>query len=129
MPSITTTNLDNSTPIFYEGQFEDGRLTFAAAGTVKKGTILARDSVSQKFVPYVKGGVTDGNGIPKAVLTYEVVATAAGDIAIRAAICGITYKSSLIIQADGTGANVTADVLDQLRDYGIVVVSSKELNL
>ncbi len=67
--SITITNCDLGSVILQEAEFRDGLLTFAGAGTVVEGTILARDSVSGAFVPFVIGGVTTENGSPKAVIT------------------------------------------------------------
>jgi hypothetical protein len=128
MSNITTTNIDNSSVLLADGQFEDGLLTFGGAATVVEGTILAVDSVSLKYVPFVKGGSTNENGIPKAVLTYDVTATGAGDIAIRAGIKGIVRIDKLIIDADGDGSNVDAAVLDQLRDYGITPQKVTEQN-
>jgi hypothetical protein len=128
MANLTIENISNSSVFFDGEEFEDGLLTFAGAATVVEGTILARDSVSLKFVPFVKGGVTTGNGIPKAVLTYDVTATGAGDIAIRAGIEGYVRIDKLIINADGDGSNVDAAVLDQLRDYGITAQTVTELN-
>jgi hypothetical protein len=127
MPNITTTNNSYSSVVIDREVFSDELLTFAGAATVKEGTILARDSVSLKLVPFVKGGATNENGIPKAVVTYDVVAAGAGDIAIRALISGEVRKNKLIIDADGDGSNIDNAVLDQLRDYKIVAVSSTEL--
>ena len=79
MTNLTITNVDLGNVILKDGEFRDDLLTFAGAGTVVEGTILARDSVSLKLVPFVKGGVTNENGIPKAVLTYDVTAAGAGD--------------------------------------------------
>lgn len=128
MSNLTTTNISNSTVFIDGGEYEDGLLTFAAAGTVVEGTILARDSATLKFVPFVKGGTTNGNGIPKAVLTYDVTAAGAGDVAIRAAIEGSVRIDKLIINADGDGSNVDAAVRDQLRAYGITPLTVTELN-
>lgn len=125
--SLVTTNVDTGNVILSNTQFEDGVLTFAGAATIKSGTILARDSVSKKFVPFVKGGVTNENGIPKAVMTYDVSATGAGDKGVRPAISGEFRKERLIIAADGTGANVDATVTDALRVYGLVAISVKPL--
>lgn len=108
-------------------QFEDGLLTLAGAVTVKEGTILARDSVSGKFVLFVKGGATNENGIPKAILTYSVTSTGAGDVAIRPGIEGQYRKERLVIHADGNSTNVDAVVTDQLRDYGLTPISVREL--
>lgn len=128
MNNFTVENIDNGSVFIEQGQFEDGLLTFGGAGTVVEGTILARDSVSLKYVPFVKGGSTNENGIPKAVLTYDVTATGAGDVAIRAGLEGYVRIDKLIIDADGDGSNVDAAVLDQLRDYGITPLTVTELN-
>lgn len=128
MANLTTTNVDTGNVILKEGQFNDGLLTFAGAATVAAGTILARDSVSLKFVPFVKGGSTNENGIPKAVLSYDVTAAGAGDVTIRAMVSGCVRKERLIINADGDDSNVDAKVLDQLRDFSIVTEKVTELS-
>ena len=128
MSNLNITNIDIGNVIIESGSFEDDLLTFAGAATIKAGTILARDSVSLKLVPFVKGGTTNENGIPKVIITYAVTATGAGDIAVRALIAGIVNKSRLVIDADGDDTNVDAVVRDQLRDYKIDVVDVTELN-
>lgn len=129
MANLTTTNVDLGNVILEGGDFRDELLTFAGAATVVEGTILARDSVSLKLVPFVKGGATNENGIPKALITYDVTATGAGDESIRAAVAGIFRKERLIINADGDGSNIDNAVLDQLRDYGLVPTDVQELNI
>ena len=124
---MTATNCDTGNVILSNTQFDDGLLTFTGAGTVKSGTLLARDSVSGKFVPFVKGGTTNGNGVVKAIMTYDVTATGAGDKSIRPAIAGEFRKERLIIAADGNATNVDAAVLDAMRDYGLVAISVKQL--
>lgn len=106
---------------------QDDLLTFAGAGTVKAGTILARHSSTQRLIPYVKGGNTNGNGIPKAVLTYPVTATGPGDEPVRALIAGKVNARRLVIHADGDAENIDAAVLDALRATGIVAVRSQQL--
>lgn len=129
MPNITTTQINNAGVLLGDLQYADDVLTFAGAGTVAAGTILARDSVSLKLVPFVKGGSTNGNGIPKTVIGYPVTATGAGDVPVRAPTRGAFRRGALIIAADGNGSNVDAAVLDQLRDYGLTVQSVAELNI
>lgn len=129
MSNLTVTNVDLGSVILEGATFRDELLTFAGAATVAEGTILARDSVSLKLVPFVKGGSTNENGIPKAIVTYDVTATGAGDVAIRAAVAGTYRKERLIINADGDGSNIDAAVLDQLRNYGLVSVDVTELNI
>lgn len=127
--NLTVTNVDVGSVIWETGEFRDSLLTVGGAVTVKEGTILARDSVSLKLVPYVKGGVTNENGIPKAVLTYEVVAAGAGDIAIRDMVSGKLRAERLVIDADGDASNIDAKVLDQLRDFALVSIDVQELNI
>ena len=81
-----------------------------------------------KLVPFVIGGVA-GAGIPKTVLTYDVVAAGAGDESIRSLISGSVRTEKLIIDADGDGSNITDAILDQLRNYGIVPQNVSELNI
>lgn len=129
MANLTVTNSDLGVVGIKGLEIKDDLLTFAGAGTVLEGTILARDSVSLKLVPYVKGGIANENGIPKAVVGYDVVATGAGDVAVRSIISGDVREDKLIIDADGTGANIDNAVLDQLRDYNINALSVDELNI
>jgi hypothetical protein len=129
MPNLTVTNLNLGSVILKDGEFRDDFLTFTGAATVLAGTILARDSVSLKLVPYVKGGVANENGIPKAILTYDVVAAGAGDESIRDMVTGSVRKELLIIDADGDGTNIDNAVLDQLRDYSLVSIDVQELNI
>lgn len=128
MSNITITANDSGGVIIKNVESQDDTVTFAGADTFAAGTILARDSVSGKLVLFVKGGATNENGIPKAVLTYDLVATGAGDLPARVLIKGDVYKSRLIIDADGDDSNIDAAVKDQLRDYGIVALEATELN-
>ena len=129
MENITVTNVDLGSVIFRDAQFRDDLLTFAGAATVLEGTILARDSVTLKLVPFVKGGATNENGIPKAVLTYDVTAAGAGDESIRDMVSGSVRAGRLIIDADGDASNIDAEVLDQLRDYSLITIDVQELNI
>lgn len=129
MANSTITNVDTGNVVLQDADFRDELLTFGGAGTVLEGTILARDSVSGKLVPFVKGGVTNENGIPKAIVTYDVVAAGAGDVAIRAGVAGKYRKERLVIDADGDASNVDDVVIDQLRDYGLVAIDVQELGI
>ena len=129
MPDPIVTNNDLSTVIIQGAEFRDETITFAGADTFAEGTILARDSVSLKLVLFVKGGVTNENGIPKAILTYDVVAAGAGDEVARVAMKGVFRKEKLIIDADGDDSNIDNAVIDQLRDYGFTPLNVTELNI
>lgn len=127
--NMTVTNNDPGKVLIEAGVYVDELLTLAGADTIAAGTLLARDSVSLKLVLFVKGGVANENGIPKAVLTYPVTVTGAGDVTIRALASGKLRRDKLIIDADGDATNVDGAVTDQLRDYGLEVVSVSELNI
>lgn len=129
MANITITSNDLDSPILCGAEFRDDTLTFAGADTFAAGTILARDSVSLKLVPFVKGGVTNENGIPKAIMTYDVTKAGAGDEPVRAAVSGQYRKEKLIIDADGDDSNIDAAVIDQLRDYDLTPIDVDELNI
>lgn len=127
MPNPTITNLDYAPLVFSDAETSGEELTFGGAGTVVEGTILARDSVSLKLVPYVIGGSTNENGIPKAVAVSDVTATGAGDVAMTALVGGKLNFNKLVVDADGDNSNITDAILDQLRDYGLVTRSATEL--
>ena len=120
--------VDLSKIVLNDGKYQNDELTFSTAETMNAGTILARDSSSLKLVPFVKGGSTNENGIPKAMLIYDVTAAAAGDENVRVLIAGEVSKDKLIINADGDASNVDAAVRDQLRGYGIITVDVTELS-
>lgn len=128
MANITITTIDNGSLQLGDEVYRDELLTLAGADTIAVGTILARDSVSLKLVLFVKGGATNENGIPKAVLVTEAVSTGAGDVPVRPLISGKVDASRLIIDADGDASNVDAAVLDQLRSYGVIGVSATDLS-
>lgn len=127
MANITITNNDLGGVVLRSPVFQDDTIAFAGADTFAAGTILARDSVSGKLVPFVKGGSTNENGIPKAILTYEVEASGAGDVAARVAVGGEFVKGRLVIDADGDDSKIDAVVRDQLRSYGMFAVDVEQL--
>lgn len=127
MVNKVVTNIDLGSSILDGVNFRDDTMTFAGADTMAPGTILARDSGTLKLVIFVKGGVTAENGIPKVILTEEIVAAGAGDEAVRVAVEGRFVKERLIIDADGDDSNIDAAVIDQLRDFGLTPIDVQEL--
>lgn len=127
MSNLEVTNNKARSVIIWEPVFADDVITFAGAGTLVAGTILARDSVSLKLVPFVKGGSTNENGVPKAVLLDELTADGAGDVPCRPIVGGRLRQGDLVIDADGDASNVDEAVKDQLRDYSIVVLTTTQL--
>lgn len=122
--STTTITRDDAVEL-KDAMFRDELLTFSDAGTVKKGTILARDTASGKLVPFVKGGA-GGAESPKAILTYDVQVDAAGDASIRAAVVGKFRKQKLIIAADGDDSNIDNAVMDSLRQVSLIPIDVYE---
>lgn len=129
MANLNITNLDIGSVIVEGAKFRDDIITFAGAATYSAGTILARSTASGKLIAYVKGGGVDGNGVPVAILTYDVTATGAGDISSRAGVSGVYRKEKLIILADGDASNVDNVVMDLLRDYSLIPLDVNEINI
>jgi len=127
--NMTVNNINVGSVILSEAQSRDDLLTFTGAGTVLAGTILARSTADGNLIPFVKGGTTAGDGIPKTVLTYDVTATGAGTEAIRSMVAGSVRKERLIIIADGDASNVDDVVIDELRDFSIIATDTQELNI
>jgi hypothetical protein len=129
MTVVTKTTNDNGGVIApgFKEQTRPELITFGGAATLLAGCILARDSVSLKLVPFVKGGATNQNGIPKAVLLYPVTAAGAGDVMSDALITGGVRKERLVINADGNDSNIDSAVIDQLRAFGITPVTTQQL--
>lgn len=119
MANLTTTDIDNGDLELETSDYEDGVINFGGADTLVRGTILARDSSTLKFRLFVKGGSTNENGIPKAVLAHELVATGSGDLPCRAIVRGKVNVHRLVIDADGDDSNIDGPVRDKLRDYGV----------
>jgi len=100
----------------------DGSTDFALGDTFTLPVVADGD-----LVPFDPAGV-GGAQVPVAVLTYEVTKTSGGDLAVRVLIAGTVNKDRLIIDVDGTGANITASILDQLKANGIVALNVQQLS-
>lgn len=118
--NMTVTNVDlGGLIIGGDPVYGDEIVNASGALTYLAGTILARHSGTGKLIPYVVGGNSNGDGIPKAVLGYEVVFTGAGDKVERPILGNVTLrKDKLVVHADGDDSNIDSAVLDLLRDYG-----------
>ena len=131
MSNLNITNNNGATLVIQSNgvpSYRDGIFTAAAAKVYPLGTILAVDSVSLKYVEFVKGGTTNENGIPKAILGEQLDTTAgAGDFTVRPLVSATVNKNLLVIDADGDNSNADLEVIDQLRDYTIIVEDVDEL--
>ena len=87
--------------------------------------IVAADG---KMVPFAIAGA-GGAQVPKAILTFDVTATGAGDEAIRAGVSGSYRNERLVIDADGDDSNMTDAIRDQLRDFSLVPIDVQELSI
>lgn len=123
------TNIDIGEAFLKDGVFENETLTHGGAGTILKGTILARHSSNGKLIPYVIGGSSNGNGVPKAILMHDSVAAGSGDKPVRVAVQGQFVKDKLIVDADGDDSNITSAILDSLRLYGLNAQGTAETEL
>ncbi len=127
MPNMTVTDINVKSVELKDPVFRDELITFAGADDLAPGTILARDTTSKKLRLFVKGGATNGNGIPCCVLPYRVVAPGAGDIKARVVVAGEVMKSALVIDADGNDSNIDGDVVDALRARSIIPIEVQSL--
>lgn len=128
MVNLTRTEINVQGVEWAKGEMEDDSYTAVGATDLAEGTILARDSVSGLLVDFVIGGSTNENGIPKAVITYDVAISGAGDFPVRPLISGEVRLEKLVVVADGDSSNVDKVVQDQLRDYSIVTFTVNDLS-
>lgn len=128
MATLDITNIDLGGVILEDPSFDDETVTFAGADTFAAGTILARDTVSGKLVLYAVGGSTNGNGVPCAVLTYQLVRAGAGDLPARVLVGGKVKRQRLVVDAAGNDSTITQAVKDLLRARGIIAVETKQLS-
>ncbi len=121
MSNVVTTNIDAGNVILDNATHRDKTFTAPGAGTTPSGTVLATVTATGKLVPYAVAG-SGGAAVATDVLTYDVVATGAGDIPIRSMVSGRVRKERLLIP----GA-VTEAVIAQLRLQTIIAVEVEEL--
>lgn len=127
MGNINITQIDNTPLSGLNAVFRDALLTAAGAVTYAKGTILAFNTATKKFIEYKPAGAGDET-IPVAILTTESVFAGAGDAAIRPQVGGEVRLAKLIIHADGDNSNVDAGVIQALQDYNVTVVDAAQLS-
>lgn len=128
MSNLVITNVDVGSVVLKEGQFRDDEITVAGAVTLADGTILGRITATGKLAPYASGAA-DGSEIPKAVLSGEHAFSGAGDFPVRPLVAGSVRRERLIENGKAAGVDITSVVCDQLRDYSIIPIDVKELNI
>lgn len=125
------THIDRGSVVVSPESREWGELHFAAPGTVKAGTILARDTSTGAFVPFDAEDASDGHDIPGAVLTYDVTAESAGYVTVQVLTAGLINVQRLVIHGSDPevlgGTPIPVDVLDGLRGRSIRGVHYQQL--
>lgn len=101
----------------------DGATDFVAGD--KFSLTVAADG---KMVVFALAGA-GGAQSPKQILTYDVVAAGAGDEVIRSGVSGSYRKERLVIDGSAAGVGITDEIIDELRDYGLVPIDVQELNI
>ena len=96
------------TPLLY-----NATVVFAAAGTIKKGTLLTLDSVTGKYAATVKAGTAD------VIMQKDVTMAAAGDVVAGVYVRGIFKRDKLVV-ADG---DTVATHEIELRKVGIYMTA------
>lgn len=126
--ALVNTAIDNSPLVYRAEKTQNGLLTLAGADAIVRGTVLARDSVSGKYVLFAVGGSTNENGSPKFVLLEDVTSTGAGDSACHVLLKGKVNSNKLVVDAAGDNSTLTAAHYDVLRTYGIDVEAPQQLS-
>lgn len=119
--SIINTLYSDAGVIIQPWAVETIALTLAGADNIAIGTILARNTTSQKAQLFVSGGAVAGNGVPRFILLDNAISTAAGDVSVRVVRCGIVRLESLVVDA---GTAIGGAITDLLSQTGIIAVSS-----
>lgn len=128
MANMNITNVDLGSVIYCDAVHEADTLNFAGTATYKEGTIVGRLTANGRLHPFTIGA-SDGSQTPIGVLTTEYSRTGSGTLPCRALITGKVRKERLVVHADGGPANLTQVHIDTLRDYGIVVLSVRDLSV
>lgn len=123
MANIEITNNKTRGIALWEPVHEDAIATFGGAATWPAGSVLGKVTATGKYVRFAPGAA-DGSEIPLAVLSQDVTADGAGDVAIRPVIAGRVRAGDLVNNVD---AALTAVQLDQLRDYSIIALGTTQL--
>jgi len=128
--AVVAAYLDMKTASTGSKTFEAAGLTFTltdATDFIVGNFFLITVVAGSKCVPYNPAG-KGGEQFPIGVLLDEYTKAGSGDLAARVMVAGEVVKERLIIDVDGTGANITAAILDLLRSRGIAAVSVKQLS-
>ena len=127
MANISAQNVNVGNVLLAYGEFRDYTLAGTANDVIAEGTILSRNSSNGNLQLYVKGGTSNGNGVPSVVMTYGVTIPSGGTIPVRGLVSGVVRKERLIIDADGNASNIDNAVIDGLRTLGITPIDVFEL--
>ena len=129
MATVVKTNIDNTSIVLDGASYRDHTFTFAGAATYPAGLLLALNTSTGKIVPYVSGGA-DGTGTVVSILTYEISATGAGDLAIRYLQAGVVRADYLYTAAAPGTIGITDQVLlGNLQDNNISAVFSDDRSI
>jgi len=123
MANIETTNNKTRGIVLWEPVHEDAVAVFGGAATWPAGSVLGKVTASGKYARFTPGAA-DGSEVPIAVLSQDVEAAGAGDVAIRPLIAGRVRAGDLVNNVD---AALTAVQIDQLRDYSIIALGTTQL--
>ena len=123
MANIEIQNNKTRGIVLWEPVHEDAVAVFGGAATWPAGSVLGKVTASGKYARFAPGAA-DGSEVPIAVLSQEVEAAGAGDVAIRPLIAGRVRAGDLVNNVD---AALTAPQIDQLRGYSIIALGTTQL--
>lgn len=124
---MTQSVSNDNKQLFSTGKVEvNDILTFAGTETYVKGTLLARNSGTDKLEYYDEDSATGSLQEPVAVLDYEVTKGSAGDLGVKVAVAGECDIDRLIEHS--VGALTTKAQRDKIiANTGIIPTSVKGL--
>ncbi|MCK5606559.1 hypothetical protein KAR91_31945 [Candidatus Pacearchaeota archaeon] len=107
MANLTVNNIDLSAVVLGNPEFKDDLLTFAGAGTVLDGTILARQSVNTAITVTPDGGNT-GNGTAAASVVGVDEVPAVGSYNLE---CTFAITNGGVFKLEDPAGNIVEDNL------------------
>jgi len=125
--SITISKVTITDGVIRKGKVIGKTFTAGSAKTYPAKTLVALDTSTLKYVPFVKGGTTNGNGVVAGTLDADVVATGAADFPAAIMFGGELQTEKTIIDADGDASNIDEAVKFSCLDKGLILIDTTDL--
>ena len=129
MQNLTITNVDVGTVLLLNAQFRDDLLTFAEAGTVLEGTILARKTVADAVTVTADGGNTGNGTVTLATVAAGLIVPIVGAHNLEMTELGTKAGTAVGAAAftgtgNGTASAVVAGAVAKAGDYIVTCIDA-----